>query len=442
MIRNGNWICPHDAYGTVISKPPLLAWLAAVSTLPFGVLNQFSLYIPSALALIGIALLLLREGRERFGWRAGLWAALAYLLCPLADRHLTTARYDVLFAFGVTWGAFSAFRAWERGKGWTEFWLAATFATMAKGPLALPLAASGLAAAYWESLSAQPWRVKGSHLSGVLVFLSVTGGWFGLAYWQEGQVLVHRMIGGELMGHAMGKGSVAIGTGVLRTLRTFFSNFLPWSLLLFPAGWRILRHPAQDPNERRFERFVFCWFAASILIFSLGAHQRFRLLHPVLPPSALLAGREAARLTRRLRPGRFLGFIAGLSGTALLALFVYHHILLGDSRSVRETVAGRHIAASIRSMVDSGTPVFFAPATPFAVQFYLNRSDQEVSHEKAVEILRTDETAILVTMDVAKLLEIAGPEGLPLRMLAEAEIPEEGTLRAVQSQKQESNSLS
>ncbi len=404
-------------------------------TLPFGVLNQFSLYFPSAIALIGIALLLVREGRERFGWRTGLWAALCYLFCPLADRHLTTARYDVLFAFGVAWGAFAAFRAWEKGQGWTEFWLAATFATMAKGPLALPLAASGLAAAYWESLSARPWRVKGSHLPGVLVFLSVTGGWFGLAYWQEGQALIHRMIGGELMGHAMGNGSESFGKEAFRTFLTFFSNFLPWSLLLFPAGWRVLRHPAQDPEERRFERFVFCWLSTSLVIFSLGAHQRFRLLHPVLPPAALLADREAARLTRRLRPGRFLGLIAGVSGTAVLALFVYHHVLLADSRSVRETLAGRHLAASIRSMVDSGTPLFFAPDTPFAVQFYLNRSDQEVSHEKAVEILRTDKTAIIVAMDVAKLLEAAGPEGLPLRTLAKAEIPEEGTLRAVQAQK-------
>src|SRR5262245_7394638 len=92
VVQNGHWIVQHDANGDIASKPPMLTWLAALATLPFGRLNRFSIYLPSALATLGVAWIILGVGRARFGWIAGLLGALAYLLSYLADNQVATAR--------------------------------------------------------------------------------------------------------------------------------------------------------------------------------------------------------------------------------------------------------------------------------------------------------------------------------------------------------------
>src|SRR5215213_10093576 len=105
VLQNGQWVAQHDYLGDFMSKPPGLTWLVAIFSLCTGGLSVFSLYLPSALATLGVTLLIFQAGRRYFNERAGLFAALAYLLSYVADKQLTTARYDGLFAFAVTLGA-------------------------------------------------------------------------------------------------------------------------------------------------------------------------------------------------------------------------------------------------------------------------------------------------------------------------------------------------
>jgi 4-amino-4-deoxy-L-arabinose transferase-like glycosyltransferase len=132
-VQNGHWMIQKEISGELASKPPMLTWLAALSTLAIGELTRFAIYLPSALATIGVALLLLTEGRRHFGWAAGFLSALAYLLSSAGDRQMMTARYDGLLALPVTLAAVAAFRAWQTGRGWTWFWLAGAFGTLVKG---------------------------------------------------------------------------------------------------------------------------------------------------------------------------------------------------------------------------------------------------------------------------------------------------------------------
>ena len=73
-VLHGHWIMQYDVTGAVASKPPLLTWIAALSTAAFGEINRFSIYLPSALATLGVALLLVGAGKKHFGWRAGFLA--------------------------------------------------------------------------------------------------------------------------------------------------------------------------------------------------------------------------------------------------------------------------------------------------------------------------------------------------------------------------------
>src|ERR1043165_8396412 len=75
-VQNGHWIMQRDFTGDIASKPPVLTWIASLSTLCFGRINRFSIYLPSALATLGVTLLLFSAGRRQFGGRAGFLAAL------------------------------------------------------------------------------------------------------------------------------------------------------------------------------------------------------------------------------------------------------------------------------------------------------------------------------------------------------------------------------
>ena len=50
ILQNGRLFCPTDANGDVISKPPMLAWLAALGAALTGKVNAFAMYWPTAAA--------------------------------------------------------------------------------------------------------------------------------------------------------------------------------------------------------------------------------------------------------------------------------------------------------------------------------------------------------------------------------------------------------
>src|SRR5262249_2122178 len=149
---------------------------------PVGRVSLLTLYLPSALATVAIAWLVVAAGNRRFGARAGFLAGLAYLLSDVGARQIATARWDGLFALTVTIAALLALRAWDVGGGWTWFWLAAAASTLTKGPLGVLLAALGLGAVLWERRSGHVTRLTGSHALGVGLFVLLTVGWFVLAY--------------------------------------------------------------------------------------------------------------------------------------------------------------------------------------------------------------------------------------------------------------------
>jgi 4-amino-4-deoxy-L-arabinose transferase-like glycosyltransferase len=401
VLQNGHWMAQHDISGDVMSKPPLLTWLAALATWPFGQLNRFSLYLPSALAAIFIGLALLRFGRTHFGWRAGFLAALMYLISPMADSQILTARYDSLFTLPVALGAMAAFRAWTSGRGWTWFWFSVAAATMIKGPLGLILAAGGLLAAWWEKRSGTPLPLRGSHWLGLALYLLICGGWLWLAYRELGSALTDKMLGRELVAHAVGgPGHPLPLQGFYEPTLNFLIHFAPWSLVAGAAFWQVWRHPAAEANERRLERFLFCWFFVGLILFSLGAHQRGRLIIPILPAAALLAGRQLSQWLSLWSVQKFNRFAWGVVSVFLLVVGLRHHVFLRWSSRVQETVGMKQLATDIRQRW--GEQLNYVD-TPFALQFYLNTARRNISHERAAELLTSNSPVAVAVSDLTQV---------------------------------------
>jgi Dolichyl-phosphate-mannose-protein mannosyltransferase len=386
-VQNGHWIVQRNHVGDVVSKPPLYIWLAALATLPVGRISMLTMLLPGAVATVAIAAMIWRFGGESFGKRAGLLGALAYLVSYVGASEIALARPDGVFAFTVAAAALAAFRAWTSGQGWTWFWLAAAVATLAKGPLGLLLAAAGLLAAGWERWSGRAAPIAGSHRSGIVLFLLITGGWFGWAYLELGQAFIDRMIFRELLRHAIAEGDGS-GPGHPFFIQPvhFLWSLAPWSLFACVGFWRVWARPACNPDERRAERFLFCWFVVGLLLFSLAPHQHQRHLLPIMPAAALVAGRELTRWVSTMSPRTLLGTCATVAIVGLSVMALSYHLLLDGSERVARVQGMRALAHSIRARVGVRFPLTHVD-TPFALQFFLGSTAPLASVEQAARLL-------------------------------------------------------
>jgi 4-amino-4-deoxy-L-arabinose transferase-like glycosyltransferase len=423
-VKNGNWLCQRDFLGDITSKPPLYAWLVAGLTLINGRINLLALYLPGALAAFGTALLVLIAGRKPFGIRAAFFGSLTLLLTSAGLKEFGLARTDGVFAFWVTAAALLAFLAWNRGGGWTWFWLAAAAATLTKGPLGLVLGAGGLLACRWERKTGEPLPLRGSQLAGWGVFLLLCGGWFLLACWQEGHAVVDKLIGKELVGHVVSNrhGNLP-GTLFYQPPLYFLARAAPWSLFAYWGFWRVWKKPAANTTERRFERFLFCWFFAGLFIFCIAPQQRGDHLWPIMPAGALLAGRELSRLTARFRPvfvpaGIVVLVILYMAGFTFYYFGPHTHLL-----TVEQTVALKQLARQAENEFGPEFPLTHVDDR-MTFQIYLNTLRPTVTGERAAALLRGPEAALVAVDDLKKLEAARQPGDPPLFVL----LPRPGTL--------------
>lgn len=102
MLENGNWLVPHyegipDMWGT---KPPLLIWLQVLFMKLLGV-NVLAVRLPSALAVLGIVLLLLRFSHTHLkNFYFGAFAGLVIITAPgyMGIHGGRTGDYDALLS--------------------------------------------------------------------------------------------------------------------------------------------------------------------------------------------------------------------------------------------------------------------------------------------------------------------------------------------------------
>jgi hypothetical protein len=413
VVKNGNWLCQRDLNGEITSKPPLYTWLAALVALARGRVDEFALYLPGALSAWGTAWLILTFGRKYFGPRAGFFATLALLLCTAGAKEIGLARTDGVFALTVTATALLGFRAWTQGKGWTWFWVMAALATLTKGPLGVVLAGGGFIAAFWERKSGEPLAFKGNQLLGIGLFLLITIGWFLLAYHSAGKPFIDKIVGKELVGHAVGEAKYHIpGTLFYQPPLYYLGRGAPWSLLGIYGLWRVWWAPSCETSARRFERFLFCWFVFGLILFSLASHQRGDLLWPIMPAAALLAGRELDRLSRRAT--RIFDIAIAAVAVVMIGGFVYYYFgPHAQSSIVRQTLWLNDAVAEIARDGGSEFPLTHLD-DPMGLQIYLNTWRPRVTAEHAFALLRGPEPAFIAVNDIKKLEAARKPEDPPI----------------------------
>lgn len=446
-VLNNRWLVQRDFFGNIASKPPLHTWIAAFAWLVIGP-SVWALALPSLIGMVLGCVAIWMIAARALGERAAMAGCLAWLVSFFGFKHVWLARTDALYAGLTAMAVALAWRACRDGRDgkwasgvrslvgpWVWVWLVLALGTLTKGPICIVLvgfAAIGLA------MKTPAQRMRGGHIVGAMVLLLLAGGWFAAALMFDGQGVYDKLIGDELVGHAVGanKGHLKEITlseraavfckGLFKPTLYAIWNTLPWCVAWLIGMWRVVCRPSRDAAERRLELMCLAWFGLGIAVFSVVPHQRSDHVLPLVPAAAILAGREIARWTQGWSAARCCAAVAGVMVIGLTLGVVNYSVLQNDKWYVKHQRMLEGLARELRDQpgVDLGRIVFVDASA--GLQFMLTNRVDRVSVEEAAASLAAGESTLFAVRDVRLLRErfvSLGGEPSQLRVIGYAKLP-------------------
>lgn len=295
MLAAGDLVVPRLNGVPYLEKPPLLYWANAASLRLFGE-TPWAARLPTRLAGLATALLLVLGVGRIWGEAAGLAAALAYLLSPAGFLFSRINLTDGVLSFFFALTLFLAREALlsqssARARVLAALTgLAAGLAFLSKGLVALALPGAIL---FLWCLATR--RLKALLLLGLIpalpVFLAVVLPWLAAA---ESRVpgflqffFVHEHFQRFATAEARRPGPVTYFVAV------FVAGFLP-ALPFFAKGLSGLGRIRRWKDEHPDALFFALWFAVVFVFFSVSRSKLPPYLLPAFPAAAALAGRGLA----------------------------------------------------------------------------------------------------------------------------------------------------
>ena len=339
MLERGDWVTPSFNYDLRTDKPVLLYWLMMTAYRTFGV-NEFAARFWSAMAGVGVSLVVYHLGRLLFRAEVGLWAGLIMATSLMFDVAGRAATPDASFILWAT-SAMLAF-VWAEGRArhssldgastdarwapwrYAPMYLCMGIAVLAKGPagVVLPLMAMGVyltvlrdmnttsardgvpgaaAAGVWGRLAvwrnfalvalnpARWWRIsRRIYLAeGALVVLAVALPWY---IW-VGVRTDGEWLRGFLLKHNVGRFTASMENHsgpILYYIPAIIIGFFPWSVFLPLSIRNAALRIAANQRDRAAYLLISCWAAAQVGFFSLAATKLPSYVLPAYPAIALL----------------------------------------------------------------------------------------------------------------------------------------------------------
>jgi 4-amino-4-deoxy-L-arabinose transferase-like glycosyltransferase len=381
MLETGNYIVPQIGSNPYYRKPPLVNWLVAASFKVFGARNEWTARLPSALAVLAVAIAFVTVARASLGPRGSTIAAVIWMtnigmiekgrLIEIEALYVSLCGLAIIF-----WLSF-----WVQKKSPWVIWIPASvflgFGLLAKGPTHLVFFYAIVLAVLCQ---AKDWRLllHPAHFAALAVMLGIGAAW--------AIPFLHR----TTMHVAMDKWSGQF-TGRLRGVDfkffTWIQNiprsliyFLPW-ILLFP----FVRFSKFDDEAQRLARALAWGIAVSFVAVNLvpGAVARYSM--PVIVPASWLlamayvgnALQWPRRWTRNDRDwARVVAVFVGV-GIVIGAIgYPLTGVVLRNRQQVKKA------AAEINSLVPANETLYAVDPDNQPVFFYVKAPIQYVSHMK------------------------------------------------------------
>ncbi len=293
MVAGYGWVLPLRNGLHIPVKPPLFYWLGALSAVArqSGV-DLFDSRLPSAVLAALCVALVYTFTRRIAGGTVALWSALILITTPQYIIEARNSRVDMTFCVLVTAGLFLAQRVWEGEAGRRTAILAGLafgLAVLSKGPLALALAVLVLGATAVVAAPAPGWRalITPAALAGSIGLPAL---WYAAATIEHGRAFLHIHVYAENVSRLLGERG---RFPVWWYIEPLLTGGLPWTLAL-PLT---LRGESAVPVRSR--RFLWAWWLAMLVFFSLSPGKRRAYLIMIRPALAIiLAGWLVPQLAR------------------------------------------------------------------------------------------------------------------------------------------------
>jgi 4-amino-4-deoxy-L-arabinose transferase-like glycosyltransferase len=349
-VLAGHWLWPLFNRDLLPDKPTLSHWLAALACAPAG-FSETAVRLPSVLAAAGTIWWTVEFGSRLLGPPAGLAAGIALATTRSLFAHARVARPDTLLVLLLSLALGCAWRWWTAGsrRHATAALALVGLGAMVKGPVAPAL----FAAAFGLFLLWQRDLRRGLQLctpAGITAFVVLGLGWYALAWAGWGHTFVEQHLIGRYVRNLAG----GLASGHAYSPKPWYFHLFfypqhlpgivwPWTPFVALALWQLWRQGGlRDPRAR----FLICWAAAPVLVFTPAEWKLRYYLLPCLPPLALLTGPALVRLIENsLVPLRVTRaslvtaglFVAAIAGAALV--YIEHPSMLSESdRLTRDAI--------------------------------------------------------------------------------------------------------
>lgn len=402
---NNHWICQIDSFGDITSKPPFCNWIGALMVLLFGA-NRFAFALPSFFGTVLAAWAVWRWtldliNDERSGWLA----VLCYLATNAVVKQAAIVRTDGLFTGFVALCAWQAWKAWETDQGWWRAWSFAALGALTKGPFAILLGFGGLFAVFWNRRTIPYKGLSRRWWQGIILPVILAGGWALIAWHVMGQAFYDKIFVRELWDQSVGVGvDFHRLVSCIKPPLYLLSRALPWTPLFLWALWRIFRHPAVAPDQRRGERYIVTHIGIGLLALMLAQHKRGDLIFPLLPAVAVLEGRMMGIWSRIWHWPKLKTLLAVFTGLFILAEVWYLAVPRSNNAFVALGLDNKAFAERLEDECGHFFPFSFASSND--LQYRLGVTRLAMNFRQAKKLLAGKEAVFIVTEALPDLISV------------------------------------
>jgi 4-amino-4-deoxy-L-arabinose transferase-like glycosyltransferase len=384
MLETGDYIVPQVGSNPYYRKPPLVNWLVAASFKLFGLRNEWTARLPSALSVLAVAIAFVTVARASLGARGSIIAAMIWLtnigIIEKGRLIEIEALYVSLCGLAIIlWLSFFL----QKKSPWVMWLPASVFlglGLLAKGPTHL-LFFYGVVIAVLVCF--KDWRilVHPAHFVGLAVMVGIAGAWaIPFLNSTASHVAIDKW-SGQYAGRL--KGIDFKFSDWIQNIPRGLIYFLPW-VLLFPFA-RFSRF--QKQNEQRLVRALFWGTAVPFLAVNLvpGALPRYSM--PAIVPASWLLGMVCAGNALQF-PQRWM--TDECVWTKVVAAFVGVGLVIGaigypvTAIILRNRQQVKSAAAEINALVPQSETLYAVNPDYQPVFFYVKAPVQYVSSLKTL----------------------------------------------------------
>jgi 4-amino-4-deoxy-L-arabinose transferase-like glycosyltransferase len=404
MLKSGNYIVPEVGGNPYFQKPPLVNWLVAASFRIFGVRNEWTARLPSAVAVLAVAIAFVTVARASLGQRGSIVAAFIWMtnigmiekgrLIEIEALYISLCGLAIIF-----WLSFLV----QRKSPWLVWVPAFVFlglGLLAKGPTHLIFFYAIVLAVLWQM---KEWRllIHPAHFAGLAIMLAIFAAW-AIPFLHSTTTHVAAVKwSNQFTGRLQGIDFKFVSW--IQNIPRSLIYFLPWALL-FPF---VRFSKFHDYAEQRLSRALAWGIAVPFLAVNLvpGALPRYSM--PIIAPASWLLAMSYAAHALQWPWER--GVAEERTWSKIVALFVGVGLVVGaigypvTAVVLRNRQQVKKAAAEINALVPPNEtlyavdpeyqPVFFYVTAPLD---YVNRL-QDLPAEARYFVIRGNKEAAVTT---------------------------------------------